>query len=104
VRGTTDYAREFAARGPADKQGRSLRDLQLDRRLFRYPLSFLIYSAAFDALPDKVRHLFYARLDAVLSGQDRDQDFAHLSTTDRVAIREILEATKPEFAARRPPG
>ena len=101
VRGTTDYAREFAARGPEDKQGRSLRDLELDRRLFRYPLSFLIYSAAFDALPDNVRHLFYARLDAVLSGQDRDQDFAHLSTADRVAIREILDATKPEFAARR---
>jgi hypothetical protein len=100
VRGTTDYAREFAARGPADSQGRSLRDLDLERRLFRYPLSFLIYSDAFDALPDVVRDRFYLRLDAVLSGEDGHRNFAHLSEADRVAIGAILEATKPEFAAR----
>jgi hypothetical protein len=101
VRGTTDYAKTFSARGPADKQGRSLRDFDLNTRLFRYPLSFLIYSAAFDALPAPGRDRFYARLDAILTGADDSSSFSHLSKTDRAAIREILEATKPEFVARR---
>ena len=101
IRGTTDYARSFAARGPADRRGRSLRDLDLRDRLFRYPLSFLVYSSAFDALPDTARNQFFARLDAVLTGADDASDFAHLSAADRTAIREILEATKPDFVARR---
>ena len=101
VRGTTDYAKDFAARGPADRQGRSLRDFDLDSRLFRNPLSFLVYSAAFGALPDVVLDRIYSRLGAVLSGEDHHPNFAHLSEVDRVAIQEILEATKPEFVTRR---
>jgi hypothetical protein len=101
VLGTTDYARSFAARGPADRRGRSLRDLDLGARLFRHPFSFLVYSAAFDALPDAARHQFYARLDAVLTGADRGPEFNHLAAADRIAIREILEATKPDFVRRR---
>ncbi len=101
VRGTTTYARDFTARGPADEHGRSLRDFDLEHRLFRHPLSFLVYSAAFDALPAIVREVFYARLDAVLTGADPDPDFSHLTEADRIAIGEILQATKPEFAALR---
>lgn len=100
IRGTTTYADTFAARGPADSRGRSLRDFDLQRRLFKYPLSFLIYSPAFDALPTPVKDRFYVRLNAVLTGADDDPDFGHLSTDDRVAIGEILAATKPEFARR----
>jgi hypothetical protein len=100
VRGTTAYACEFSARGPADAEGRSLRDLDLNDRLFRYPLSFLIYSSAFDALQDEVRERFYARLHAVLSPEHAEEAFVHLSVADRRAIREILAATKPEFRGR----
>ena len=49
VRGTSGFAEKFAALGPADAQGRSLRQLDLDRRLLKYPCSYMIYSAAFDA-------------------------------------------------------
>ena len=42
LRGTTTFAEEFAARGPRDKKGRSLRDFDLERRLFKYPCSYLI--------------------------------------------------------------
>jgi hypothetical protein len=101
VRGTSDYASEFAAMGPADSQGRSLRELDLNQRLFRYPLSFLIYTTAFDTLPDIAKDRFYGRLDAVLTGKDADPDFGHLTDADRTAIREILEDTKPDFVARR---
>jgi len=95
IRGTTDFAAEFAAAGPADPQGRSLRDLDLETRLFRHPCSFLIYTASFDTLPDEVRGRFWAKMDAALAGEDQSGKFAHLSAADRTAIREILAATKP---------
>jgi len=41
----------------------------------------------------------YRRLWSVLLGEDGSPDFAHLSATDRTAIREILLDTKPAFVA-----
>lgn len=99
LQGTSGFAEEFASRGPTDSKGRSLRQLDLNTRLFRYPLSFLIYSKSFDALPDLVKNAFYPRLHAVLTGRDQGSDFVHLSDADRTAILEILEETKPEFVA-----
>lgn len=92
--GTTDFATEFAVAGPQDSERRSLRDLDLQTRLFRHPCSFLIYTASFDALPDEVQGRFWKRMDAALSGEDRSGKFDHLSAADRTAIREILAATK----------
>jgi hypothetical protein len=76
-----------------------LRDFDLTRRLFRYPLSYVIHSPAFDALPSDVKSAFYGRLNAVLTGADSSEDFAHLAADERAAILEILRATKPDFAA-----
>lgn len=95
ITGTTEFAEEFAAAGPRDPQGRSLRQLDLETRLFRHPCSFLIYTASFDALPDELRERFWNQMDAVLSGSDTSETFAHLSAEDRAAIRGILAATKP---------
>lgn len=95
ITGTSQFAQEFAARGPRDRQDRSLRDFDLERRLFKYPCSYEIYSAAFDGLPDVVKDYVYRRLYEVLTGQDQSSDFARLSTPDRQAIREILCDTKP---------
>ena len=51
VRGSSGFAESFSARGPRDSKGRSLRQLDLQTRLLRYPCSYMIYSDAFDALP-----------------------------------------------------
>ena len=99
IAGTSGFAKEFAALGPRDKQGRSLRDLDLRTRLLRHPCSPLIYSEAFDGLPAPVKEQVYARLGDVLSGRERGKEFAHLSDADRKAILEILLDTKPDFAA-----
>ncbi len=72
----SQFAREFAARGPRDSKGRSLRDFDLRTRIFRYPCSYLIYSAAFDALPEPAKAYVYHRLLQILSGQDQSADFA----------------------------
>jgi hypothetical protein len=88
------FAREFAARGPRDSKGRSLRDFDLSTRLFRYPCSYLVYTDAFDALPEPSKSYVYHRLLEILSGQDKDPDFDSLSAQDRQAILEILLETK----------
>ncbi len=95
--GTSSFSSEFVSQGPWDGKGRSLRQLDLTERLFRYPLSYLIYSEAFDGLPDLAKKYVYRRLWEVLGGQDKSEEFAHLSDGDRLAIREILEETKAEF-------
>jgi hypothetical protein len=99
VAGTSAFAAEFSQQGKRDRQGRSLRDLDLTQRLFRYPLSFLIYSESFDAMPPAVKSYVYKRLREVLTGEDTRPEFSHLSPADRDAIRQILEETKPEFTS-----
>jgi hypothetical protein len=95
--GTSGFAAEFEKDGPRDTHGRSLRDLDLKTRLFRYPLSFVIYSEAFDQMPKPITEYVHRRLHEVLGGQDQTIPFAHLSTVDREAIRGILQDTKPGF-------
>ena len=97
MRGTTSFADEFSKRGPCDRQGRSLRDFDLERRLFKYPCSYLIYSRSFDELPSEAKHMVLQRLWEILSGTDHSREYSHLSDTDRTAILEILRDTKPGF-------
>ncbi|MBV9507190.1 MAG: hypothetical protein JO323_19520, partial [Acidobacteriia bacterium] len=95
VKGDSGFAEEFAARGPRDPQGRSLRDFDLHTRIFKYPCSYLIYSSDFDALPEPAKTYVYDRLFEVLTGRDQGPEFARLTAKDRRAILEILVATKP---------
>ena len=99
IKGTSGYAREFAARGPRDRQGRTLHELDLKRRMFKYRLSYLIYSEGFDGLPVSVRDYVYQRLGEVLSGNDQSETFNDLPPAERKAILEILTDTKPDFAS-----
>ncbi len=97
IRGTSGYAEVFSKAGIRDSQGRSLRDLDMSRRMFRYPCSYLICSEAFDGLPEEMRTYVWQRLWSVLSGEDQSPKFAHLSAADRQAIIEILRETKPNL-------
>ena len=97
ISGTSGFESEFQNRGPRDSQGRSLRDLDLNQRLFRYPCSYLIYSPAFDGLPDEVRGRVLAQLNDILQGRNDSEQYAHLSSQTRRDILEILRETKPEF-------
>jgi hypothetical protein len=99
VQGVSTFAKTFPARGPRDHQGRSLRDFDLQTRLFKYPLSYMIYSPAFDAMPDYVRERVYQRLYDVLTGKDQSKTYALLSTSDRHGVLEILRDTKPNLPA-----
>jgi hypothetical protein len=103
VEGTSDFTKEFAARGPADSHGRSLRQFDLHTRLFKYPCSYLIYSEQFDALPDAAKNYVYHRLSDVLTGEETGREYSHLTSDDCRSILQILRETKkglPEYFGR----
>ncbi len=94
VQGDPQFVREFNENGPRDKQGRSLREFDLNTRLFKYPCSYLIYSDAFEAMPGPMKEHLYQRLWEILSGQDTSATFASLDSKMRRGVLEILIATK----------
>lgn len=96
--GTTTFAKEFSAQGPRDRKGRSLRDFDLNSRVFKYPCSYLIYGEQFEYLPAEMKNYLYRRLDEVLTGKDRSGMFKEMRDEDRKAVLEILTDTKPDFA------
>jgi len=123
ISGNSGFTHEFESRGPRDPMGRSLRDLDLQTRLFKYPLSYLVYSRAFNALPSYAKDYIYGRFADILSGrltsdsaaaglprgfdpdaldayidQDSKVGVPDLSAADRQSILAILRATKPDFA------
>ena len=91
IHGISTFTESFARRGPRDSRGRSLRDFDLKTRMFRYPLSYMIYSESFDAMPVAARDLTYRRLYDALSSKRNGED--------RRAVLEILRETKTNLPA-----
>jgi hypothetical protein len=96
VVGGSVFAEKFASAGPRDAAGRSLREFggafQGGTRLMRYPCSYMIYSEAFDALPEGTRSAVYRRMWEVLK--------QNATTEERDAVAAILRETKkglPEY-------
>ena len=99
VQGNSTFTNTFAKRGPRDRWGRSLRDFDLQTRMFKYPLSYMIYSSAFDGLPAAAREKIYRRLYDVLTGKVTD-GYQQRSPEERRELLEILIQTKaglPKF-------
>lgn len=99
IRGNSKFAEQFAARGPADGRGRSLREFDLRTRLFKHPCSYMIYSPTFESLPLRARRHLQRRLWEVLSGEDASAPFNRLAPEARAAVREILVQTKKDLPA-----
>jgi len=90
VTGDPVYQAYFESLGPFDPAGRTLRRLDLETRLFEFPLSYLIYSEAFQALPEGAKQAVYRRMRELLqTGAVPNSD----------AIIDILQATLPEALA-----
>jgi hypothetical protein len=91
------FAERLAPQAPKDTRGRSLAQVDLTTRLFRYPCSYMVYSEAFDGLPAPVKQAVYARMIEVLSSADQRVGDARVSAADRRATLEILRETKADF-------
>jgi len=95
--GSSGFSERMSALGPRDRRGRSLYQLDLTRRLMKYPCSYVIYSPAFDALPALAKVPIYRRMWQVLSGEAREPRYRSLSRADREAVVAILKDTKPDL-------
>jgi hypothetical protein len=93
VKGSSGFAERFGGEGPKDHRGRSLRQLDLNQRLMRYPCSYMVYSAAFAALPADARTAVYVRIWDILSGRDTSPKYGRLSDADRRDVVDILRET-----------
>ena len=102
VKGNTQFAGDFQKRGPRDSKGRSLRDLDLEKRLLRYPCSYLIYTDSWQAMPDILIARVVQRMNEILTGEDKSETYAHLSKETRQVILEILTETHPWFQKKSP--
>jgi hypothetical protein len=96
--GSTRFSESFTARGPADSRQRSLRQFDLGKHLFRYPLSYMVYSEAFENLPAAAHEYLDARIAEILVGSDTSGIAARIPAADRQAVREILSETHPRLA------
>jgi hypothetical protein len=98
LEGTSGFDAHFQSLGPRDKKGRTLRELDLKTKVFRYPLSYMIYTPGFDAMPVVVKEYVYRRIGEILGGKDKSGVYDFILEEDRKATLEILLATKPDFA------
>ncbi len=97
VLGNPDYQAWFEKQGPVDSKGRSLRQFNLESRLFEYPCSFLVYSEAFQEMEPKLKELVLQRMWDVLNGDEMKEPFSNIPKSRRRAIAEILVETLPDL-------
>jgi hypothetical protein len=90
VSGNSGFAADFAGRGPNDGKGRSLRAFDLKTRLFRYPLSYMVYSTAFEALAPDIRDKLYRHLYDALKAKGP-------AGADAIAILGATKHSLPDY-------
>jgi len=98
ISGNPDYVAAFMDRGVEDSRGRSLRELDLGKRLFRYPLSYLVYTEDFRTLPAYARDYVFRLLADYLAGEASLEGRSQFTDAERQEALSILSETLPEFA------
>jgi len=94
IEGSSGFAEKFNTTGPKDPKGRSLRELDMKTRMFKYPLSYMIHSPAFKALPAAPKALVMTHIERVLNGEIAGGKYQHLTPELRAAIKGILRDTQ----------
>ncbi|QEG18540.1 hypothetical protein [Gimesia maris] len=106
LQGTTDYQTSFEQSGKRDARGRSLKDFDLQTKLFRHRLSYLIYTDSFKKMPSAARRRILKNIYAFLTAPAAelepswDVDPDAFPVQERQAILQIVTETLdnlPEF-------
>ncbi|MBK1876194.1 hypothetical protein [Pelagicoccus mobilis] len=95
----SNFAQAFQDDRPADPHGRSLYQLRMNRRMFRYQLSYLVYSQAMLQLPTEAQDYLWPELKRILNSDVNESGYTHISQNQKRDILEILLATHPRFQA-----
>jgi hypothetical protein len=97
LEGSPAFHGAFQTGAPRDRDGRSLKDFQLQGHLFQNRCSYLIYSESFLTLPEALKRKVYGRLINALHPTNPDPQYAYLGDEERARITSILQQTHPEF-------
>ena len=87
------FAKVFNGKGPKDNSGRSLQDLKMNGRMFKYPFSYMVYSEAFNSLPNEAMDYIKRELSYILDPKNKYEAYMHLRRYDKLAIQRILADT-----------
>ncbi len=95
VEGSEAFQKAFASKALRNKRRRSLRDLRLYERLFKYRCSYLIYGDVFRDLHPLLRKDILQKLKGILTNPEDHPDYGYLSNSERKHILDILSETFP---------
>jgi hypothetical protein len=94
---TGKFVAEFKAKGKTDSRGRSLRDLDLQSRLFKYRCSYMIYSKSFRDFPKILKSSVLNRIKEIMTSESPQLGYEYLEAKEKKAIFDILSGTLAEF-------
>lgn len=91
VAGVAEYKEAFRHNRRTTTEGLSLKDFDLQTRLFKHRCSYMIYSPVFSGLPPTMKQRVYERLREALNLEQ--VEFSYLPASEKEAIRKILSTT-----------
>jgi hypothetical protein len=95
--GDGSYREEFLKRRKPARDGRSLRDLDLRKAIFKHRASFMLHTESWLELPKSFKDAVYYRMAEGLRPSSPAAQGAHLPVAERLAIRSILKDTQPDL-------
>lgn len=103
ITGSADFQKAFAAGARRDKNGDSLKDLEISGHLFKNRCSYLIYSDTFQKFPTPLKSRIYDRLAFALNSTKPNPRYGYIGAAERRRIDTILRQTDPVYASHRIP-
>jgi hypothetical protein len=99
VAGTELFLEQFRANRKEDAEGRSLKDFDLETRIFKHRCSYMVYSQAFAMMHPMLKDAVVTKLREVLAGQGDESIYGHLDANERQVIATILTETTDWYAS-----
>lgn len=92
-----DYKRDFMKGRRTNEGGLSLKDFNLNERLFSHRLSYMIYADSFEGAPLAFKEEVYERLWEILSPELPPSGYEYFEPGERSRIISIVRATKKDL-------
>lgn len=93
VKADPSFKEAFLSRRRMGTSGDSLRDVDLNTRLFKYRCSYMIYTQSFESLPVEMKTRVLRGLSIALGEDGAPSEFSYLPAAEKRAIRKILKDT-----------
>lgn len=98
IEGDATFRTEFRRNRRLSADGISLKDFELNTRLFKHRCSYMIYSPLIQGAPAILKDALRRHLILALQETPAHSEFQYLPAAEKAAIRRILKATSTEFA------